>query len=87
MTSLRASIDSVYTVVSQRLLHILFKKYKLMDHLTAVRRYLLLGQGDFVRHLMGCVCRTHAPDQSPPPTFTPRRSPLPARYAVPPSQL
>jgi gamma-tubulin complex component 3 len=28
------------------------KKYKLLDHFNALRRYLLLGQGDFIRHLM-----------------------------------
>jgi gamma-tubulin complex component 3 len=31
---------------------VLHAKYQFMDHLKAMRRYLLLGQGDFIRHLM-----------------------------------
>ena len=38
--------------MSKRLLETLFKKYKFVEHLHAIRRYLLLGQGDFIRHLM-----------------------------------
>ena len=41
-----------YTTVSKRLLEILYKQFKFVDHLHAIRRYLLLGQGDFIRHLM-----------------------------------
>ncbi|KAL5004454.1 hypothetical protein ScPMuIL_017910 [Solemya velum] len=46
------SIDQVYKETSQHLLDVLHTKYKFMDHLKAMRRYLLLGQGDFIRHLM-----------------------------------
>eukprot|EP00729_Bicosta_minor_P025826 gene25826-18168_t len=28
------------------------RPYKFVEHLHAIRRYLLLGQGDFIRHLM-----------------------------------
>ena len=45
-------IDTVYKETSQHLLEVLHTKYKFMDHLKAMRRYLLLGQGDFIRHLM-----------------------------------
>ncbi|GFO47439.1 gamma-tubulin complex component [Plakobranchus ocellatus] len=45
-------LDSVYEVTSQHLLDVLQKKYKFLEHLKAMRRYLLLGQGDFIRHLM-----------------------------------
>ncbi|ESO86326.1 hypothetical protein LOTGIDRAFT_167139 [Lottia gigantea] len=45
-------IDLVYKETSQNLLTVLHTKYKFMDHLKAMRRYLLLGQGDFIRHLM-----------------------------------
>jgi gamma-tubulin complex component 3 len=45
-------VDTVYRETSRHLLHILHTKYKFMDHLKAMRRYLLLGQGDFIRHLM-----------------------------------
>ncbi|CAG8587260.1 2028_t:CDS:10, partial [Scutellospora calospora] len=50
--ALESSIDATYTATSQRLLNILFTKYKLKEHLTALKRYLLLGQGDFIQHLM-----------------------------------
>ncbi|KAF0380096.1 Gamma-tubulin complex component 3 [Gigaspora margarita] len=50
--ALECSIDATYTVTSQRLLNILFTKYKLKEHFTALKRYLLLGQGDFIQHLM-----------------------------------
>ncbi|GFS13898.1 gamma-tubulin complex component [Elysia marginata] len=45
-------LDSVYEETSQHLLSVLQKKYKFLEHLKAMRRYLLLGQGDFIRHLM-----------------------------------
>lgn len=45
-------IDTVYKDTSRHLLDVLHGKYKFMDHLKAMRRYLLLGQGDFIRHLM-----------------------------------
>ncbi|PKC02638.1 hypothetical protein RhiirA5_390377 [Rhizophagus irregularis] len=50
--ALENSIDATYTATSQRLLNILFTKYKLEKHLTALKQYLLLGQGDFIQHLM-----------------------------------
>ncbi|XP_062521244.1 gamma-tubulin complex component 3 homolog isoform X2 [Corticium candelabrum] len=49
---LHQSVDLAYRETSKRLLEILHTKYKFMDHLKALRRYLLLGQGDFIRHLM-----------------------------------
>jgi gamma-tubulin complex component 3 len=45
-------IDSAYIGTNGYLLEILLNKYKLLDHFNALRRYLLLGQGDFIRHLM-----------------------------------
>ncbi|XP_064615668.1 gamma-tubulin complex component 3 homolog [Liolophura sinensis] len=45
-------IDTVYKETSQHLLDVFHNKYKFLDHLKAMRRYLLLGQGDFIRHLM-----------------------------------
>ena len=45
-------IDLAYEDTSSALIEILMKKYKLLDHFNALRRYLLLGQGDFIRHLM-----------------------------------
>ncbi|ORZ02633.1 Spc98 family-domain-containing protein [Syncephalastrum racemosum] len=46
------SIDDTYRETSKRLLDLLRNKYKLMDHLQALKRYLLLGQGDFIQYLM-----------------------------------
>jgi len=48
----RGKIDAAYFETSKHLLDVLNKKYSLLDHMQAVRRYLLLGQGDFIRHLM-----------------------------------
>uniref|UniRef100_A0A158QGG9 Gamma-tubulin complex component n=1 Tax=Rodentolepis nana TaxID=102285 RepID=A0A158QGG9_RODNA len=45
-------ISTAYTHVSKHLLEILFQKYHLMDHLTACRKFLLLGQGDFIQRLI-----------------------------------
>ncbi|KAG9292620.1 hypothetical protein G9A89_006992 [Geosiphon pyriformis] len=51
--ALEHSIDATYTATSKRLLNILYLKYRLMEHFTALKRYLLLGQGDFIQYLMG----------------------------------
>ncbi|XP_041935624.1 gamma-tubulin complex component 3 [Alosa sapidissima] len=45
-------IDAAYFETSKYLLGVLNKNYLLLEHLQAMRRYLLLGQGDFIRHLM-----------------------------------
>ncbi|XP_014455901.1 gamma-tubulin complex component 3 isoform X2 [Alligator mississippiensis] len=45
-------IDAAYFETSKYLLDVLNKKYNLLEHMQAMRRYLLLGQGDFIRHLM-----------------------------------
>ncbi|XP_078738908.1 gamma-tubulin complex component 3 [Lampetra fluviatilis] len=45
-------IDTVYARTSRHLLDTLNSRYHLMEHMQAMRRYLLLGQGDFIRHLM-----------------------------------
>ncbi|KAG0307065.1 Gamma-tubulin complex component 3 [Linnemannia gamsii] len=52
IAELEGSIDAAYVGTSQRLLHLLSTKFKLIDHLTAIKRYILLGQGDFIQHLM-----------------------------------
>ncbi|EDO33629.1 predicted protein [Nematostella vectensis] len=50
--ALQEMIDTAYSVTSKKLLEILFTKYQFLDHLKALRLYMLLGQGDFIRHLM-----------------------------------
>jgi gamma-tubulin complex component 3 len=42
----------VYSKINQEVLGILLDKYQLMSHLEALKRYLLLGQGDFIQNLM-----------------------------------
>lgn len=49
---LHFALDSVYRETSLRVLDLLRNKYRLIEHLQALRRYLLLGQGDFIRHLL-----------------------------------
>ncbi|CAO3681202.1 unnamed protein product [Rhizopus stolonifer] len=46
------AIDAIYLDTSKSLLDLLKTKYKLMDHLKALKRYLLLGQGDFIQYMM-----------------------------------
>ncbi|TIA96457.1 hypothetical protein E3P94_03328 [Wallemia ichthyophaga] len=53
--SLEQSIDIAFSIASQRLLENMFSKYKLMDHLQALKRYLMLGSGDFVDILMESI--------------------------------
>ncbi|TPX34499.1 hypothetical protein SmJEL517_g02787 [Synchytrium microbalum] len=50
--ALETIVESVYTITSKTLLDILFNRYKLMEHFAALKRFLLLGQGDFVQYLM-----------------------------------
>lgn len=53
--AVKQSIDDTYRETSKRLLDLLKNKYKLMDHLQALKRYLLLGQGDFIQYLMDAL--------------------------------
>ena len=41
--------------VDRRLIETLFNKFHFAKHCDAIRRYLLLGQGDFVQALMDLV--------------------------------
>ncbi|XP_065887804.1 gamma-tubulin complex component 3 homolog isoform X2 [Dysidea avara] len=50
--ALHQTVDTVYRETSKLLLQILDSRYKFREHLHALRRYLLLGQGDFIRYLM-----------------------------------
>ncbi|XP_017782941.1 PREDICTED: gamma-tubulin complex component 3 [Nicrophorus vespilloides] len=49
---LHTALERVYRETSQRVLDLLKDNYRLLEHLQSMRRYLLLGQGDFIRHLM-----------------------------------
>lgn len=52
IAGLERTIDAAYQVASQRLYDVFFDKFKLMDHLSALKNYILLGHGDFTEHLM-----------------------------------
>ncbi|KAL0736438.1 hypothetical protein Bca4012_012648 [Brassica carinata] len=41
--------------IDKRLLDVLYKRSKFKEHCLAIKRYLLLGQGDFVQYLMDIV--------------------------------
>ncbi|KAF0992110.1 hypothetical protein HZS_426, partial [Henneguya salminicola] len=45
-------VDQIDSTISKHVLKILFEDYKLLIHLDAMFRYLMLAQGDFIRHLM-----------------------------------
>lgn len=49
---LESSIDQAYKRTMARLIHLMEDKFKLFQHLAALKKYLLLGQGDFIALLM-----------------------------------
>lgn len=51
-TKLHMLIDTVYLNTSKRVLDIAMGPHKLLQHLQAMRNYLLLGQGDFIGILL-----------------------------------
>lgn len=57
-------IDSAYHDTSDKVLNIMRGQNRLIEHMQAFRRYLLLGQGDFIRHLLELL----APELSKPAT-------------------
>lgn len=46
------AISYCYSVTSAHLLNLLRTKFNFVGHLAALKRYLLLGQGDFIHQLM-----------------------------------
>ncbi len=50
--TLEASIDEAYKTTMTRLTHLMSHKYHLFTHLTSIKKYLLLSQGDFIALLM-----------------------------------
>ena len=49
---LERSIDAAYQTASHRLFEVFMEKFRLLDHLQALKHYLLLGHGDFSEQLM-----------------------------------
>ncbi|KAF8076445.1 gamma-tubulin complex DGRIP91/SPC98 component [Lyophyllum atratum] len=52
IAGLERSIDAAYQIASQRLFEVFIEKFRLLDHLSALKNYLLLGHGDFADRLM-----------------------------------
>lgn len=50
--TLERSIDEAYKTTMSRLVDLMLNKYKLLDHLRALKKYILLGAGDFIALLM-----------------------------------
>jgi len=50
--TLETSIDKAYKATMARLTHLMDSKFHLFEHLRALKKYLLLGQGDFIALLM-----------------------------------
>ncbi|KAL0949514.1 hypothetical protein HGRIS_009565 [Hohenbuehelia grisea] len=55
IAGLERSIDSAYQTASRRLFEVFLDKFKLMDHLNALKHYMLLGHGDFADQLMDAL--------------------------------
>jgi gamma-tubulin complex component 3 len=51
----RKLLDKAFQEVSSKAMRILFDDHQLLEHLKGLRQFLLLGQGDFIRHLMDLV--------------------------------
>ncbi|KAK5581279.1 hypothetical protein RB653_001310 [Dictyostelium firmibasis] len=52
---LQEIVDLVARQSSERLLKIVLNRFKFMNHVKALKKYLLLGQGDFIQYLMDLV--------------------------------
>ncbi len=50
--TLETSIDEAYKTTMARLIYLMDNKFKLFEHLSALKKYILLGQGDFIALLM-----------------------------------
>ena len=48
-------IDNAYREVSKVVLKTLCEEFKMSAHLEALRKYMLLGQGDFIHHLLEII--------------------------------
>ena len=43
------TLDRAFKDTSAHVLSVLFSNFKFLDHISAMRKYLLLGQGDIIR--------------------------------------
>lgn len=52
-------VERAYSITNEHLLHGLYHRFSLRLHLGALKRYLLLGQGDFIQYLMETIGLVH----------------------------
>ncbi|CBQ70350.1 related to Spindle pole body component alp6 [Sporisorium reilianum SRZ2] len=55
LTGLKSTIERAFTSASKRLLDIFLDEFRLMEHLRALKDYLMLARGDFVDLLMASL--------------------------------
>lgn len=53
--ALEALVSEAAKRIDKHLMDVIYKRYKFKEHCLAIKRYLLLGQGDFVQYLMDIV--------------------------------
>ncbi|OVA20718.1 Spc97/Spc98 [Macleaya cordata] len=53
--ALEALVTEAAKRIDKHLMDVIYKGYKFKEHCLAIKRYLLLGQGDFVQYLMDIV--------------------------------
>lgn len=53
--ALELLVDEAAKRIDKHLLDVMYTRYKFKEHCLAIKRYLLLGQGDFVQYLMDIV--------------------------------
>lgn len=49
---LNSTVEEAYKATTARLIHLMAERFNLFEHLRAMKRYILLGQGDFIALLM-----------------------------------
>ena len=45
-------VEHAHEITNKAVVEILFTKFKLKGHCNSIRKYLLMGQGDFMQYLM-----------------------------------
>jgi Gamma tubulin complex component C-terminal len=53
--ALEQSIDKAYLATTSKLVELMKSKFGFWDHLNAFKKYILLGQGDFIALLMESI--------------------------------
>ena len=59
--ALDGTIREAAAAVDAHLLRVMVDQFQLMEHCSALKRYLLLGQGDFIQALLSLVVRRTRP--------------------------